>query len=273
MFKRTAVAEPPGRGVDSQSVDYRSSATVPLHPSEAHVWFAWTDRFTDDSIVHACHCLLSEEELRRHKRYHFQRDRHLYLVSHAMVRHLLAGYLEREPKELEFVTNPYGRPEIKHERGDPIVRFNLSHTRDLAALVVTHTWPCGIDVETKRYRWNISSLADSVLSAEEMSSLQKLPQAEHAHHFLRYWTLKEAYVKARGMGLSLPLDKLSFEIGEKMGIRLRTHPESDSVDWQFAQRSLGTEHVMAVAVQHGGALPLSITYREFLPSAITFQDC
>lgn len=246
----------------------RFSGTQPLPDGEAHVWLARTDRFTEPSALDACRRLLSGEEAERCGRFHFERDRHLYLVAHAMVRHVLAGYLGIAPCHLRFSTNAYGRPELVRGPGMPDLRFNLSHTRGLAALIVNLVHGCGIDVEAERRSSDLAALAASVLSPPELQAFRHLPESDRPHAFLRYWTLKEAYIKARGLGLSLPLSRFSFEIREKIAIQFHAGIDDNPSGWQFSQEFLGPGHVLAVAIRHGAGPELSLDHREFTPSAL-----
>ncbi|MGZ8219325.1 4'-phosphopantetheinyl transferase family protein [Methylomagnum sp.] len=246
----------------------RFSGTPPLPDGEAHIWLAWTDRFTEPSALDACRRLLSEEETERCGRFHFERDRHLYLVAHAMVRHTLAAYLELPPRHLQFSTNAYGRPELLRGPGMPNLRFNLSHTRGLAALVVNLDHDCGIDVEAERRSSDLTALATSVLSPPELEAFRNLPESDRPHAFLRYWTLKEAYIKARGQGLSLPLDRFSFEIREKIAIQFHAGIDDNPGGWQFTQEFPDPGHVLAVAIHHGAGPELFLSHREFAPSAL-----
>lgn len=246
----------------------RFSGTPPLPDGEAHIWLAWTDRFAEPPVLDACRRLLSEKETERCGRFYFERDRHLYLVAHAMVRHVLAAYLDVPPRHLRFSTNAYGRPELVREPGMPNLRFNLSHTQGLAALVVNLDHACGIDVEANQRSRDVVALATSVLSAQEQAAFDRVPEADRQLAFLRYWTLKEAYIKARGQGLSLPLAQFSFDMMQIITIQFHAGIDDNPSGWQFAQEFLGSSHVLAVAIHHGAGPELFLNHREFTPSTL-----
>jgi 4'-phosphopantetheinyl transferase len=242
-------------------------AVPPLSAGDTHVWLAWTNRFHSSKTLDVCRKLLSDDEREKYGRFYFERDRHLYLVSHAMVRYVLAAYLRTESRLLEFKTNAYGRPEIVRRAGMPYLRFNLSHTQGLAALAVKLGFSCGIDVEAYRDVGDVLALVDSVFTAGERKAFGEVPESDRLWTFLRIWTLKEAYIKARGKGLSIPLNRFSFDIREEIGIRFPAGFDDDSLTWQFAQRFLNSSHVLALAARHGGERSLTVSYQEFAPNA------
>jgi len=241
---------------------------LPLPKNEPQVWLAWTDCFDNPDVLEYCHDLLSAAEAVKCRKFYFPNDRHLYLVAHAMVRYVLAGYLRMDPKKLEFTANAYGRPEIIRQARMPNIRFNLSHTTGLAALVASYDLACGIDVETERQVRDISGLADIVLSAREREVLWELPKPDRIRAFLRFWTLKEAYVKARGKGLSIPLNRCAFDIGAGPDARFHAVSGDDPLAWQFTQSYPGAGYILAVAIRHGGGADLNIGYRELTPNTM-----
>lgn len=199
----------------------------PAH-GEAHVWLAWTERFAAAETLDYCRTLLAQDELEKWRRFHFERDRQLYLVAHAMVRQVLAAYLAIAPERLQFAANRYGRPELVREPGMPDLRFNLSHARGLAALVVTRSADCGIDVEVRRELGDLAAMAGQVLTAAERDYLWRLPDTERNWAFLKLWTLKEATSKqwARGcrwhcMKLDLPSARTSQSASKPAAATLR----------------------------------------------------
>ncbi|WP_445370218.1 4'-phosphopantetheinyl transferase family protein [Methylomonas sp. HW2-6] len=235
----------------------------------AQVWLAWTERFADPEALEICRNLLAADELEKWRKFHFERDRKLYLVAHAMVRFVLAAYLDTEPDKLRFTANRYGRPELVRKPGMADVRFNLSHARGLAALVVNCGVDCGIDVEAGRDLGDLAAMAGQVLTAAERDYLWRLPAAERNWAFLKFWTLKEAYIKAQGTGLSQELDRFGFVFGEDEAIHFRPGSADDSRAWQFAQSLPGPEHVLALAFRCGGGPELDTCFCEWLPHRLS----
>lgn len=234
-------------------------------PGRAQVWLAWTERFAEPEALEICRNLLSEDELKKWRKFHFERDRQLYLVAHAMVRFVLAAYLDTEPEALQFTANRYGRPELVRNPGMADVRFNLSHAQGLAALVVNCGADCGVDVEARRDLGDLAAMAGQVLTATERDYLWRLPAAERNWAFLKFWTLKEAYIKAVGKGLSLALNEFGFALGEHIAISFQPGCADDPDAWQFAQRYPSPDHVLALALHRGDGPELHTSYREWLP--------
>jgi 4'-phosphopantetheinyl transferase len=203
--------------------------------------------------------LLSETERKQHDRFRFDDDRHTYLVAHALVRTTLGEMLGVAPERLAFEIGEHGKPELKHE-GHAEVRFNLSHTRGLVACGVTRSDDIGIDVEQIDRKLEIDHLAGSVLSEDEQAALVPLAGSARRERFFRHWTLKEAYVKAIGRGISLPLRSLHVEIGPGQAPLLVFRPpfEDDAGTWWLASEALYGSHVLGVVIRRSTPLGLTI---------------
>lgn len=156
--------------------------------------------------------VLDAEEQQRYERFRFERDRHIYLVAHAMTRALLARALtESDPRRLRFCQGPHGRPELAAmEASSNPLRFNLSHTHGMVACGLTWGADIGVDVEHVDRRLDMESLAPNVLASGELEQLRRLPHSGRRARFFEFWTLKEAYLKAVGQGLGLPLASIDF---------------------------------------------------------------
>jgi 4'-phosphopantetheinyl transferase len=194
--------------------------------------------------------LLSDEERERHSRFHFERDRSLYLTAHALLRISLSRHANVEPQAWQFRTGKYGRPEIAEPRSR--LRFNLSHTHGLAACAVVLDRDIGMDVE--RITRDIpTDVAETTFSPRERSDILGTSATARARRFLEYWTLKEAYIKARGVGMSLPLDQFTFCKDESGVWRiLFEKPLCDDPErWQFWSWQLGSGHQVALALDLG----------------------
>lgn len=198
-------------------------------------------------------------------RLRFAADRDAYLVAHAMVRVVLSTYEDRDPASWRFVANEHGRPEI-----DPAQRsrlsFNLSHTRGLVACAVATGRSVGVDVETTDRRIDADEISRRHFAAAEHRALAALPEDRRDRRFLEYWTLKEAYIKARGVGLGLPLDSFAIELGDggPIGISFDDRAGDDPSGWQFDQRWVSATESLAVAIPRRGA-DLAVTLRDALP--------
>lgn len=191
---------------------------------------------TDEpALLQRARALLTADEIVRADRFVFAQDRALFTVAHALLRRVLG------PGELE--TGKRGRPELKDRR----VRFNLSHTRGLIAVAVTRSADIGVDVEDMQRRSDGTSVADRFFSPIETAALFALPQAEQPERFFRYWTLKEAYIKARGLGLAIPLDQFSFAFDP---LRIAFDGINDKPQrWAFHQEPVGERHMLALCIE------------------------
>lgn len=239
----------------------------------AHVWLVWTDNCLDADLIGRCEEVLSLDEKERYRRFSFDRDRRLYLASHATLRHLLSAYTGVAPEDLRFECNNYGRPELAANLGRASLRFNLSHTRGLAAYVLTRRLDCGIDVESATGRWDTDAIVEVVLSSDERMRLSGLPEAERRLECLRHWTVKEAYVKARGMGMSLPMEKCSVTIRSGVSeLELNRELRDDARDWQIAQFFFAREYSLAVALRSGSDARARILLKELVLRPGSFDE-
>ena len=204
--------------------------------------------------------LLSEAEQKQHGRFRFDDDRHTYLVAHALVRTTLGAMLGVPPQQLELEIGEHGKPELKQRAAFGDVRFNLSHTRGLVACGVTRVDDIGVDVEQIDRKLEIDTLAGSVLSDDERAALVPLAGSARRERFFRHWTLKEAYVKAIGRGIALPLRSLHVEIAPAQAPLFVFRPpfEDDAAAWWLASEQLHGSHVLGVVVRRTAPLKLAI---------------
>ncbi|OJH38627.1 4'-phosphopantetheinyl transferase family protein [Cystobacter ferrugineus] len=240
----------------------------PPRPDEVHLWIVEPERVTEPRLLAAYLALLGEEERARHQRFRFEKHRQQFLVSHALVRVTLSRYAPVAPQDWRFSTNAYGRPEIAGE-GLPRLRFNLSHTDGMAVCAVALDTEVGVDVEHSGRMGQTVELAESFFSPSEVADLHSLPEALQRERFFDYWTLKESYIKARGAGLSLPLDQFAFHLAPGQPPRISFDPRmvDDPETWQFVQVRLSAEHPAAVAVRRDRRLSLSVRCQRSTPLA------
>jgi 4'-phosphopantetheinyl transferase len=239
---------------------------MPLPSDEVHVWITEPEQIEEPRLLEAYLGLLNPEEREKQRRFHFERHRRQYLVSHALVRLTLSRYAPVRPEAWSFVTNAYGCPEVAGQ-GSPRLRFNLSHTDGMAVVAVALNMEVGVDVEDAQRQGETVGLAGRFFAPTEARALQALPGERQRERFFEYWTLKEAYIKARGMGLSLPLEQFAFELepGQQPRIsfdpRLRDDPET----WQFFQHRPSARHQAALAVRWQRTLPLKVRWQRTVP--------
>lgn len=229
-----------------------------IDSSQIHLWLAYPGEITDLRLLAEYRALLSEDELAKQVRFHFARDRHRYLVTRALVRTVLSKYAEVEPRDWRFEVNEYGKPSIsvEHAQGRGI-EFNVSHTDGLIIMGVTHERALGVDVENVLTQRAAPEVADRFFAPDEVAALRALPVPEQPQRFFEYWTLKESYIKARGMGMSIPLDCFSFRLSAGARAQLTVDPaRDDRFDrWCFWRLRPRTEYLAAVCAEaHGQSL-------------------
>ncbi|PJD93678.1 MAG: phosphopantetheine-protein transferase [Legionella sp.] len=166
-----------------------------LAPGRIDIWEYPLDRLWPEA-----ESLLNAEEYARSKRYHFQRHQRRFTIARAMLRLILARYLNTQPNSLEFITNAYGKPSIARQNQ---IQFNLSHSRDLALLSIGQTHPMGIDLEYFSGR-PFQGIGQLMFSPAEINDYSKVPSSMRSLAFFHIWAQKEAFIKACGMGLSYP---------------------------------------------------------------------
>ncbi|HEX8815971.1 MAG TPA: 4'-phosphopantetheinyl transferase superfamily protein [Terriglobales bacterium] len=219
--------------------------TGELPPSEAHVWLANLD--LDDVTISRISRLLNADEQSRATRFKVDDARNQFIVSRGLLRMVLGKYLKADPTELAFRAGPQGKPELAQ---DGAIDFNLSHTRSLVAIAVTHAGAIGVDVE--RIRENVDSLqlAERYFSKQEFAWVRSHSVSKRAAAFFSCWTAKEAYIKALGGGLSIPLDGFAIvPDATKSELQLEVPADPDaSANWTLRRLQLPADFRGAAAV-------------------------
>ncbi len=181
---------------------------------EIHVWRAYLDR--DDMEINLLHQYLSRDEKIRADQYHFRSDRMRFIARRGLQRTILSRYLDLEPGRIQYTYNEYGKPKLDFIPGDKQICFNTTHSCHFALFAITKNRDVGIDVERIVHGYPCEEIAGSFFSNSENEQLQEIDQGESREvAFFSCWTRKEAYIKARGKGLSIPLDQ--FDVSMKAG--------------------------------------------------------
>ena len=243
--------------------------STPLTPAtasldtEVHLWYVDPETVDDPALLNDYDMLLAPCERERNRRFVFARHRHQDLVTRALVRTVLSAYHPAvEPRAWQFVTGAFGRPEIAAPPIEPTMRFNLSHTDGLIVCLVAGDREVGVDVEDTRRSGYTAEIADRYFSPAEVRELQSWPAERQAERFFDYWTLKEAYIKARGLGLQRSLAQFTIQLpgfheagraGLKISIAFGPEIDDDPRSWQFALLDLTARHRVALAVRRHGA--------------------
>ena len=227
--------------------------------SAIDLWYvrvAWLD----EAGFAACAGLLSPEESARCARFAFERLRQEYLVTRGLERGVLATYVARRPSELCFSRTELGRPILADARG---VEFNLTNTNELVACAVTREREIGVDAEPLSRADQILGLAPRVFTAHERRQLERLPIAARRRQAVQLWTLKEAYIKARGLGMSLPVENIEMAIGpgaESPALRVFPPVEDDPARWALATVEI-EGHLVSTCVELRADAPADAVVR------------
>jgi len=237
-----------------------------LSATRLDLWMVFTDGVRDAGLIAQCRTLLSSGEREQEARFHFARDRHRYLMTRALVRDVLSRYAPIPPSGWHFSANAFGRPEVAN--ATPLARrisFNLSHTDGLIVLGVIGERALGIDTECLT-REPPLDVAASVLTAQEADAFRRLPAAEQVTRFYDLWTLKESYIKARGMGLAIAPRLLGFRPDDvPVRFDLDASLGDDAARWLFRTWAPTTRHRAAICVERTASGMPEIVVREIVP--------
>ena len=206
--------------------------------------------------------ILSPDERQRASRFHFDKDRNQFVQARAAQKSILSKYLKVRPQELEFSYGAQGKPALANINADSELRFNLSRRDGLALLAVCRGREIGVDVELVRTGMSLFEIAEISFSARELTTLRGLPESLQASAFYNCWTRKEAYVKARGEGLSFPLKQFDVSLAPGDSVRLlQVRDNLDDVDrWTLQEIPVGENYVAALIVEGAN---LKVTCRDW----------
>jgi 4'-phosphopantetheinyl transferase len=236
---------------------------------EIHLWTTSYRDIHDEQLLSAYHALLNEKERVQQTRFHFADDRLRYLVTRALVRTVLSRYVPIAPADWVFSTNQYGCPQIVAASADAAsLSFNISHTKGLIVLGVTRDRALGVDVEDARTREAPIDVAGRFFAPEEVQALLEMAPAGQQDRFFEYWTFKESYIKARRMGLAIPLSKFRFSFPLPDAVEFAVDPSlgDDAAGWQFWQLRPEPDYLLAVCAARSNSTPRLIV-RKVTPMA------
>lgn len=155
---------------------------------------------------------LSSDERLRAERFRFTKDRDRFVMARAILRLLLGRYLEADPHEIRLAYTAYGKPYLP----DNTLKFNVSHSGDMAVFAFALHAEVGIDVEKVKDDLDVMELARNFFSDTEINAMERAPQSQRTRSFYRCWTRKEAFIKAEGSGLSFPLDQFAVSLDDDL---------------------------------------------------------
>jgi 4'-phosphopantetheinyl transferase len=215
--------------------------------------------------------MLDSEEVARADRLHFSEDRNTFIAAHALARAMLSEVDGLPTVTWHYITGPFGKPAIAPGCGDRGLSFNISHTRGLAACAVTCEDPVGLDVEASD-RLTALDIASRYFAADELNTILDAEPEKRRGLFFRFWTLKEAFIKATGEGLSRPLDSFAFSL-DPIRIAFHTQPPTvtrgnDPTDWQFVECNPQPHRQLALALCRPRSRPMRLDARAMRPEEV-----
>ena len=218
-----------------------------LGANDVHIWQASLEQ--SPATVETLRQLLSPDEQSRADRFHFEKDRRHFTAARGYLRTLLARYLELGPAEIRFSYTEYGKPLLAPEL-DQRLKFNVAHSGGLALYAFTTLGEIGIDLEHIRPEFAGDDIARRYFSAAEVDSLDQLPLAARQQAFFDCWTRKEAFIKAKGLGLSLGLNQFDVTLRpDQPAALLRTGWDpTEASRWSLQSIAVGEDFAAAVAV-------------------------
>jgi 4'-phosphopantetheinyl transferase len=240
-----------------------------LPEGEAHVWLLNPEGIREPALLERYLALLGPRERERHQRLRRERSRREFLVAHALARATLSRYAPVPPDAWAFSLGEHGRPEISGPAHKERLRFNLSHASGMVACAVIRELDIGVDVESSARRLRHRDLAQRFFGEAEVAALEALPPEQRRQRFLEIWTLKEAYLKARGCGISIPLRSFQFQLSNCEPPRIRFDTAAvgdDAASWQFALHRPTRTHTLAVAICRGDRGDIAIRLLQGVPT-------
>lgn len=220
-----------------------SPKSLSLDSGEVHIWLILLGE--ERVCLKCCETLLSSDEVNRALRFKFDRDRRRFLVSHAGLRSILAAYLTASPRELEFSLGPNGKPKLAPIAGKETPQFNLSHSHEAALLAVARRRAIGVDVEYVQEAFSFAEVAQRFFSPKELAVLATLPKRLQRKAFYKCWTSKEAFLKAKGTGLSGKLDEVDIVLTDDEAVRVK----GTISGWTLKEISLNERYMAAVVLE------------------------
>ena len=223
--------------------------TLALSNNAVHVWQA--SLHVPTSCLRAFEDTLAADERARAERFYFQKHREHFIAGRGLLRDILSRYLDREPDQLRFCYNAYGKPSLIEETSAEGLCFNLSHSHEMALYALTRGREIGVDIEYFRPDVETEKLAKRFFSPREAAVLRTLPEHLRKEGFFNCWTRKEAYIKAEGQGMSIPLSTFDVSLtpGEPAALlRTQNHPQETS-HWSLQALNPEPGYAAALAVK------------------------
>ncbi len=214
---------------------------------EIHIWRAFLDLSSFETEYLFGN--LSADEIERANRFRFEKDKNRFIVARGILRRILGGYLGKDPHKIRFEYTSYNKPFLATKSDN--IHFNLSHSEAFALYAITPRQNIGIDIEYIRHDVAVLEIASRFFSQNEISSLDKISEDKQHNVFFQFWTRKESFLKAKGEGISFPMEKVdvSFINGKGLSHVTLLDEEKESMRWYVQDLFPGPGYVAAIAVE------------------------
>ena len=239
--------------MSNPNAPWKVSSTHPvLAENEVHIWRASLQ--PEQVVLSRLQQFLAPDEIRKASRFYFEKDRQRFIIARGVLRNIVSRYLNIPPNAVSFTYNVHGKPSLAFAFHEHYLHFNLSHSQDVACYAFTYARHVGIDVEFMRSDIHYEELARHSFSAHEQATLATLPSNLKRQAFFNCWTRKEAYIKAKGRGLSLPLDLFDVSLRpDEPAILLANREEpQEQTCWTLQEFLPAPDYAGAIAVEGKG---------------------
>jgi 4'-phosphopantetheinyl transferase len=219
-----------------------------LTPDDVHLW--QMDLDLPVSKVQELENILSTDEKTRAERFYFQQHKNRFIVGRATLRIILGRYLDRSPQQIQFEYSSRGKPSLA-KCGSQGLKFNLSHSQNLALYGFACDRAIGVDLEYIRAVTDVQQIARRFFSPSESATIMSLSEEEKFTAFFRGWTAKEAYLKATGDGLSGSLDKIEVSLLPNEPVRLLSIDGNPQIAarWRLSSFAPAVDYLATIAVE------------------------
>jgi 4'-phosphopantetheinyl transferase len=225
---------------------------IRIGDDEVHCWRVSLAQ--PESAIRKLAQVLNEEESARADRFYFSRDHNRFVVARAGLRVILSRYLKTNPAKIQFSYSAYGKPALAGDPSASELQFNLGHSHEVAIYAFSLRRQLGIDIEHIRPEVSGDEIAERFFASEEIATLRKIPSNQRTEAFFNCWTRKEAYIKARGEGLTFPLGDfvVTMSPGEPARLLSVRDAPQEAARWYLQELDPGPGYAAAVAIERSG---------------------
>jgi 4'-phosphopantetheinyl transferase len=219
-----------------------------IFSNEVHIWRYYQEE--TNCQIESLQGILSDDELARSGKFHFEKDRKKFILTRGTLRKLLGSYLGKNPQQIRFNYTSFGKPFLAVDSENNNLSFNLSHSGEVVLYAITQNQKIGIDVEQVGDHTDVMAIAKKFFSPGEIGEMEKANEKNRTQLFFRYWTRKEAFVKALGKGVSFPMERLDVSLLNKFSPIIKlTAENNESACLNVQDLFSGDGYVAAIATE------------------------